>query len=101
MLVDESLIVARLPSLIAGSLLVVAVFLWTRAVAGNFAARIAALQPRSEPNGAAIRQAQGALAQGLGAHQGRNLGRPSAASPPGYRQANAPTTSNHSGYGST
>lgn len=39
----ESLPVARLPSLITGSLLVVAVFLWTRAVAGSLAAWIAAL----------------------------------------------------------
>ena len=39
----ESLAVARLPSLIAGSLLVVAVFVWTRSVAGNLAAWIAAL----------------------------------------------------------
>jgi hypothetical protein len=39
----ESVVVARLPSVIAGSLLVVAVFLWTRAVAGNLAAWIAAL----------------------------------------------------------
>jgi 4-amino-4-deoxy-L-arabinose transferase-like glycosyltransferase len=39
----ESLVVARLPSLLAGSALVVAVFLWTRAVAGNLAAWIAAL----------------------------------------------------------
>ena len=39
----ESIVVARLPSVIAGSLLVVAVFLWTRSVAGNLAAWIAAL----------------------------------------------------------
>ena len=39
----ESLAVARLPSLIAGSLLVVAVFVWARSVAGNLAAWIAAL----------------------------------------------------------
>jgi 4-amino-4-deoxy-L-arabinose transferase-like glycosyltransferase len=39
----ESLVIARLPSLIAGGLLAVAVFLWTRAVAGNLAAWIAAL----------------------------------------------------------
>ena len=38
----ESLVVARLPSLIAGSLLVVVVFLWTRWAAGNMAAWIAA-----------------------------------------------------------
>jgi 4-amino-4-deoxy-L-arabinose transferase-like glycosyltransferase len=39
----ESLVVARLPSVLAGSALVVAVFLWTRSVAGNLAAWIAAL----------------------------------------------------------
>jgi 4-amino-4-deoxy-L-arabinose transferase-like glycosyltransferase len=39
----ESMVVARLPSLLAGSALVVAVFLWTRWVAGNLAAWIAAL----------------------------------------------------------
>jgi hypothetical protein len=39
----ESLVVARLPAVLAGSALVVAVFLWTRAVAGNLAAWIAAL----------------------------------------------------------
>jgi len=38
-----SLLVARLPSVIAGSLLVVAVFVWTRAVAGGLPAWIAAL----------------------------------------------------------
>lgn len=42
-LFGDSLVVARLPSLLAGSLLVVAVFLWTRSVAGTFAAWIAAL----------------------------------------------------------
>ena len=39
----NSLVVARLPSLIAGSLLVVAVFAWTRAVAGGLPAWITAL----------------------------------------------------------
>jgi 4-amino-4-deoxy-L-arabinose transferase-like glycosyltransferase len=39
----ESLVVARLPAMIAGSLLVVAVFVWTRSVAGNLAAWISAL----------------------------------------------------------
>jgi 4-amino-4-deoxy-L-arabinose transferase-like glycosyltransferase len=39
----DSLIVARLPSVIAGSLLVVVVFAWTRAVAGVLPAWIAAL----------------------------------------------------------
>ena len=42
-LFGESLVVARLPSLIAGVALVVLVFLWTRTVAGNLAAVIAAL----------------------------------------------------------
>ncbi len=39
----DNLVVGRLPSLITGSLLVVAVFLWTRSVAGALAAWIAAL----------------------------------------------------------
>ncbi len=39
----DNLVAARLPSIIAGSLLVAAVFLWTRAVAGTAAAWIAAL----------------------------------------------------------
>ena len=39
----ESLVVARLPALLAGSLLVVAVYVWTRSVAGNLAAWIAGL----------------------------------------------------------
>jgi 4-amino-4-deoxy-L-arabinose transferase-like glycosyltransferase len=39
----ESLAVARLPALIAGSLLVVAVYVWTRSVAGNLAGWISAL----------------------------------------------------------
>jgi 4-amino-4-deoxy-L-arabinose transferase-like glycosyltransferase len=39
----EGLVVARLPSLLAGSALAVAVFLWTRSVAGNLAAWIAGL----------------------------------------------------------
>lgn len=39
----ESMVAARLPALIAGSLLVVAVFLWTRAVSGAPAAWVAAL----------------------------------------------------------
>ena len=42
-LFGESLVVARLPSVIAGSLLVVAVFAWTRRTAANLAAWIAAL----------------------------------------------------------
>jgi 4-amino-4-deoxy-L-arabinose transferase-like glycosyltransferase len=39
----DGVVAARVPSLIAGSLLVVAVFLWTRSVAGSLAAWIAAL----------------------------------------------------------
>ena len=39
----ESLVVARIPSVIAGSLLVVAIFVWTRSVAGSLAGWIAAL----------------------------------------------------------
>jgi 4-amino-4-deoxy-L-arabinose transferase-like glycosyltransferase len=39
----DNLVAARLPSVVAGSLLVVAVFLWTRSVAGTAAAWIAAL----------------------------------------------------------
>ena len=39
----DNLVAARLPSVFAGSLLVVAVFLWTRTVAGSAAAWIAAL----------------------------------------------------------
>jgi 4-amino-4-deoxy-L-arabinose transferase-like glycosyltransferase len=39
----ESLVVARLPALIAGSLLVIAIYVWTRSVAGNLAGWIAAL----------------------------------------------------------
>jgi 4-amino-4-deoxy-L-arabinose transferase-like glycosyltransferase len=38
----DSVVVARIPSVIAGSLLVVAVFLWTRSVAGRVPAWIAA-----------------------------------------------------------
>jgi 4-amino-4-deoxy-L-arabinose transferase-like glycosyltransferase len=39
----DSLVAARLPSVVAGSVLVVAVFLWTRTVAGSATAWIAAL----------------------------------------------------------
>lgn len=42
-LLGESFVVARLLPLVAGGLLVVAVFLWTRSTAGNLAAWIAAL----------------------------------------------------------
>ena len=42
-LFGDNLVAARLPSVVAGSLLVVAVFLWTRRVAGPAAAWIAAL----------------------------------------------------------
>jgi hypothetical protein len=42
-LFGDNLVAARLPSVVAGSLLVVAVFLWTRMVVGSAAAWIAAL----------------------------------------------------------
>ena len=45
----ENLIVARLPSLIAGAALVVLVFLWTRAVAGKLAALLTALLLALDP----------------------------------------------------
>jgi hypothetical protein len=48
-LFGESLIVARLPSLIAGIALVVLVFLWTRAVAGILAAVVAGLLLALDP----------------------------------------------------
>jgi hypothetical protein len=48
-LFGENLVVARLPSLIAGTALVVLVFLWTRAVAGNLAAVLAALLLALDP----------------------------------------------------
>jgi 4-amino-4-deoxy-L-arabinose transferase-like glycosyltransferase len=48
-LFGENLIVARLPSLIAGTALVVLVFLWTRMVAGNLAAVLAALLVALDP----------------------------------------------------
>ncbi len=48
-LFGENLIVARLPSLIAGTALVVLVFLWTRAVAGKLAALFAAVLLALDP----------------------------------------------------
>jgi hypothetical protein len=48
-LFGEDLVVARLPSVIAGTLLVVGVFLWTRAVAGRSAAVVAALLLALDP----------------------------------------------------
>ena len=48
-LLGENLVVARLPSLVAGVALVVLVFLWTRAVAGTLAAVIAALLLALDP----------------------------------------------------
>jgi 4-amino-4-deoxy-L-arabinose transferase-like glycosyltransferase len=45
----ENLVVARLPSLIAGTALVVLVFLWTRAVAGRLAALLAAVLLALDP----------------------------------------------------
>jgi hypothetical protein len=48
-LFGDNLIVARLPSLIAGTALVVLVFLWTRGVAGNLAAVLAGLLLALDP----------------------------------------------------
>ena len=55
-LFGENLVVARLPSLIAGTALVVLVFLWTRAVAGNLAAVVAALLLALDPEHLQISQ---------------------------------------------
>jgi hypothetical protein len=55
-LFGENLVVARLPSLIAGTALVVLVFLWTRAVAGNLAAVLAALLLALDPESVEISQ---------------------------------------------
>lgn len=52
----ESVVVARIPSVIAGSLLVVAVFLWTRSAAGSLAAWIAALFVALTPNSIQVSQ---------------------------------------------
>jgi hypothetical protein len=52
----EALVVARLPSLIAGTALVVLVFLWTRAVAGSLAAVLAALFLALDPENLQISQ---------------------------------------------
>lgn len=50
-LFGESLVVARLPSLLAGIALVVSVFLWTRSVAGTAAAWLAGLLVSISPEG--------------------------------------------------
>jgi hypothetical protein len=55
-LFGENLVVARLPSLIAGVALVLLVFLWTRAVAGNLAAALAALLLALDPEHLQISQ---------------------------------------------
>jgi 4-amino-4-deoxy-L-arabinose transferase-like glycosyltransferase len=55
-LFGENLVVARLPSLIAGTALVVLVFLWTRAVAGSLAAVLAALLLALDPEHLQISQ---------------------------------------------
>jgi hypothetical protein len=55
-LFGENLVVARLPSLIAGVALVVLVFLWTRAVAGDLAAVLAALLLALDPEHLQISQ---------------------------------------------
>jgi hypothetical protein len=55
-LFGESLVVARLPSVIAGTALVVAVFLWTRSVAGSLAAVMAALLLALDPEAIEISQ---------------------------------------------
>jgi hypothetical protein len=52
----DGIVTARLPSVIAGSLLVVAVFLWTRSVAGSLAAWIAALFVGLDPNSIQVSQ---------------------------------------------
>jgi hypothetical protein len=55
-LFGENLLVARLPSLIAGVALIVLVFLWTRTVAGTVAAVIAALLLALDPEHLQISQ---------------------------------------------
>ena len=55
-LFGENLVVARMPSLIAGTALVVLVFLWTRAVAGSLAATVAALLLAFDPESLQISQ---------------------------------------------
>jgi 4-amino-4-deoxy-L-arabinose transferase-like glycosyltransferase len=55
-LFGENLVVARLPSLIAGTALVILVFLWTRAVAGSLAAVLAALLLALDPEHLQISQ---------------------------------------------
>jgi uncharacterized membrane protein len=55
-LFGENLVVARLPSLIAGTALVVLVFLWTRVVAGSLAAVLASLLLALDPEHLQISQ---------------------------------------------
>jgi hypothetical protein len=55
-LFDENLVVARVPSLIAGTALVVLVFLWTRAAAGSLAAVLASLLLALDPEHLQISQ---------------------------------------------
>ena len=61
----------------------------------------AALLARPQPDRAALRQAQGAAAQGRGPDQGRALGRPSAASSKAFPPAECANYLRHCGYGST
>jgi hypothetical protein len=55
-LLGENVVVARLPSLIAGTALVVLVFLWTRAVASNLAAVVAGLLLALDPESLQLSQ---------------------------------------------
>lgn len=55
-LFGEHMVVARLPSVVAGTALVVLVFLWTRSVAGSLAAVIAALLLALDPEAIEISQ---------------------------------------------
>jgi hypothetical protein len=55
-LFGENLVAARLPSLIAGTALVVLVFLWTRAVAGRLAAMFAGLLLALDPENVQLSQ---------------------------------------------
>jgi hypothetical protein len=55
-LFGENLVAARLPSLIAGTALVVLVFLWTRAVAGRLAAIFAGLLLALDPENVQLSQ---------------------------------------------
>ena len=55
-LFGDSLVVLRLPSVLAGTALVVAVFLWTRSVAGTLAAALAGLLLALDPEAIEISQ---------------------------------------------